>query len=104
VGPLWNALYTARADVVLSGHEHNYERFARQNPAGMATPQGIRQFVVGTGGVDLVGFHEPRPNSQYRSSNTWGVLVLTLHPRSYQWRFVSEDGDVVDRGGPVGCD
>jgi hypothetical protein len=103
VGPFWNALYTARADVVLSGHEHNYERFARQNPAGRATPQGIRQFVVGTGGVDLLGFAAPKANSQVRRSNTWGVLVLVLHRRSYQWRFVSEDGDVVDRGGPVAC-
>jgi Calcineurin-like phosphoesterase len=103
VGPFWDALYTARADVVLSGHEHNYERFARQNPAGRATPQGIRQFVVGTGGVDLLGFAAPKPNSQVRRSSTWGVLVLVLHPRSYQWRFVSEDGDVVDRGGPVAC-
>jgi hypothetical protein len=103
VGPFWNALYTARADVVLSGHEHNYERFARQNPAGRATPHGIRQFVVGTGGVDLLGFAAPKPNSQVRRRNTWGVLVLVLHPRSYEWRFVSEDGEVVDRGAPVAC-
>jgi hypothetical protein len=103
VGPFWDTLYTARADVVLSGHEHNYERFAPQNPAGRATPQGIRQFVVGTGGVDLLGFAGAKPNSQVRSSSTWGVLVLVLHPRSYRWRFVSEDGDVVDRGGPVAC-
>jgi hypothetical protein len=106
VGPFWNALYTARADVVLSGHEHNYERFARQNPAGMATLQGIRQFVVGTGGVDLVGFHEPRPNSQYRSSNTWGVLVLTLHPeaisggsypRTATWSTAAAPSAAIDR-------
>jgi hypothetical protein len=103
VGPLWNALYTARADVVLGGHEHNYERFARQNPAGRATPQGIRQFVVGTGGAYLIGFAAPKANSQVRRSDTWGVLVLVLHRRSYEWRFVSEDGDVVDRGGPVAC-
>jgi Calcineurin-like phosphoesterase len=103
VGPFWNALYTARADVVLSSHEHNYERFARQDPAGRATPRGIRQFVVGTGGAYLIGFAAPKPNSQVRSSSTWGVLVLTLRPRSYTWRFVSEDGQVVDRGGPVPC-
>jgi Calcineurin-like phosphoesterase len=103
VGPLWNALYTARADLVLSGHEHNYERFARQDPAGRATPQGIRQFVVGTGGVGLNGFAAPKPTSQVRRANTWGVLVLVLHRRSYEWRFVSEDGDVLDRGGPVAC-
>jgi hypothetical protein len=103
VGPLWNALYTARADVVLGGHEHNYERFARQDPAGRATPQGIREFVVGTGGVYLTGFAVPKPTSQVRRSDTRGVLVLVLHRRSYDWRFVSEDGDVLDRGGPVAC-
>jgi hypothetical protein len=103
VGPLWNALYTARADVVLGGHEHNYERFARQDPAGRATPQGIREFVVGTGGVGLNGFAAPKPTSQVRRADTWGVLVLVLHRRSYEWRFVSEDGDVLDRGGPVAC-
>jgi hypothetical protein len=103
VGPLWNALYTARADVVLGGHEHNYERFARQDPAGRATPQGIREFVVGTGGVYLTGFAVPKPTSQVRRSDTRGVLVLVLHRRSYEWRFVSEDGDVLDRGGPVAC-
>jgi hypothetical protein len=105
VGPFWNALYTARADVVLGGHEHNYERFARQDPAGRATPQGIREFVVGTGGADLNGFAAPKPTSQVRRSNSWGVLVLVLvlHRRSYEWRFVSEDGDVLDRGGPVAC-
>jgi hypothetical protein len=103
MGPFWDVLYTARADVVLSGHEHNYERFARQNPAGRATPEGIREFVVGTGGVGLSGFAAPRPNSQVRRSDTWGVLVLVLHRRSYEWRFVAEDGDVLDRGGPVAC-
>jgi Calcineurin-like phosphoesterase len=103
VGPFWDALYLARADVVLSGHEHSYERFASQDPTGQATPQGMRQFVVGTGGTDLLPFAAPRPNSQVRRNDTWGVLVLTLHPTSYEWRFVSEDGDVVDQGGPVAC-
>ena len=103
VGTFWNDLYAARADVVLSAHEHSYERFARQTPWAKASRQGIRQFVVGTGGGDLLGFAAASPNSQRRISNTHGVLELVLHPASYQWRFVSDSGTVLDRGGPVAC-
>jgi Calcineurin-like phosphoesterase len=103
LGSFWNDLYTARADVVLSGHEHSYERFARQTPWAKASRQGIRQFVVGTGGSDLLGFAKRKPNSQRRINHTHGVLELVLHPASYRWRFVSEDGAVLDRGGPVPC-
>jgi Calcineurin-like phosphoesterase len=103
VGTFWNALYAARADVVLSAHEHSYERFARQTPWAKASRQGIRQFVVGTGGADLLGFGARKANSQRRLAGVHGVLELVLHPASYQWRFVSEDGAVLDRGGPVAC-
>ena len=103
VGTFWNDLYVARADVVLGGHEHNYERFARQTPWAKASRQGIRQFVVGTGGADLLGFAAAKPNSQRRLAGDHGVLELVLHPASYQWRFVSEDGAVLDKGGPVPC-
>ena len=103
LGTFWDDLYAARADVVLSGHEHSYERFAPQTPWAKASRQGIRQFVVGTGGADLLGFAKRKPNSQRRISHTHGVLELVLHPASYRWRFVSEDGAVLDRGGPVAC-
>jgi hypothetical protein len=83
LGTFWNDLYAARADVVLSGHEHNYERFAPQTPLARASRQGIRQFVVGTGGADLLGFAKPKPNSQRRISHTHGVLELVLHLASY---------------------
>jgi hypothetical protein len=103
VGTFWNDLYAARADVVLNGHEHSYERFARQTPWAKASRQGIRQFVVGTGGADLQGFTDAKPNSQLRLGGVHGVLELVLHPASYQWRFVSEDGATLDKGGPVAC-
>jgi Calcineurin-like phosphoesterase len=103
VGAFWNDLYDARADVVLSGHEHGYERFARQTPWAKANRWGLHQFVVGTGGAGLLGFAAPKPNSQIRIGDTHGVLKLVLHPASYEWRFISEDGAVLDRGGPVAC-
>jgi hypothetical protein len=91
--PLWEALYEAGADVVLSGHEHNYERFAPQDPYGKADPQrGIRQFVVGTGGRSHYPILDLLANSEVHNDETYGVLKLTLHPKSYEWRFVSVEG------------
>jgi Calcineurin-like phosphoesterase len=103
VAGFWKDLYDARAEVVLSGHEHGYERFARQTPWSKANRQGISQFVVGTGGASLEGFADPKQNSQVRIGDAHGVLELLLHPTSYEWRFVSEDGAVLDKGGPVAC-
>jgi hypothetical protein len=96
--PLWRSLYAARADVVLNGHDHEYERFAPQNPSGVADPNGIREFVVGTGGRSLYSFSSPVPNSQLRDASHYGVLELTLHPSSYDWRFIARGGTVTDSG------
>jgi len=90
--PFWQALYDAGADVILVGHEHNYERFAPQTPDGTADPaRGIREFVVGTGGggydtldVAKVG----TGNSEVGNQNVHGVLKLTLSDGSYQWQFI----------------
>ena len=80
VTALFQALYDAGADVVLVGHDHDYERFAPQNPTGGGDPaRGIRQFVVGTGGGSLAGSAR-HANSEVRNSDTFGVLKLTLHP------------------------
>jgi hypothetical protein len=96
--PLWNALHEAGADVVLGAHNHQYERFAPQDPAGTADwARGIRQFVVGTGGAGLYEFEEPRPNSEVRE-RAHGVLELTLRPGRYDWRFVTVGGRTADRG------
>ena len=92
VQPIWEALYAARADVVLVGHDHDYERFAPQDPVGRADPNGLRQFVVGTGGRDLRLFHQIKANSEVRRNDTYGVLKLTLHATSYDWEFVPEAG------------
>jgi hypothetical protein len=92
VKPLWNALYAAHADVIVSGHDHVYERFARQTPRGTLDKQGIRQFVVGTGGADHGGFNTRQPHSQVRNANTYGVLKLRLKSAGYGWRFVPVAG------------
>lgn len=85
---LWQALYDYGADVALNGHDHDYERFAPQMPDGtLDAARGIREFVVGTGGVSLYGFVTIAPNSEVRDSATYGVLKLTLHAASYDWQF-----------------
>ena len=101
--PSWEVLYAARADVILNGHVHNYERFAPQTPSGVAAPaQGIREFVVGTGGYSLNTFKTTVANSEVRNANNYGVLKLTLHPTGYDWQFVAvdgtEDGKTTDSG------
>ncbi|MEO8463663.1 MAG: metallophosphoesterase, partial [Chloroflexota bacterium] len=89
VGPLWDALYAAGAEVIVNGHDHDYERFAPQTPGGVANPAtGIREFVVGTGGASLRGFSTIRANSEIRNSTSHGVLKLTLAANGYTWQFV----------------
>ncbi len=104
VRPLWQALYEAGADVVLSGNEHNYERFAPQDPDGTRDDaRGIRQFVVGTGGI---GFYELGPaiaNSEARNDDALGVLALTLRPGGYDWRFVPVAGQDFSDAGSAAC-
>jgi acid phosphatase type 7 len=93
-GAFWDDLYAAGADLVLNGHDHDYERFAPQSPIGIADPAyGIREFVVGTGGRSHSSFQGDALNSERRNSRSFGVLELGLHPRSYGWRFVSVHGN-----------
>jgi len=102
--PIWRILYAAGADVVLSGHEHNYERFAPQDPSGVPDPQrGIREFVVGTGGESHYPFGAPLPTSEVRNAETFGVLKLTLHPTSYDWVFVPVAGETFTDSGSGAC-
>jgi 3',5'-cyclic AMP phosphodiesterase CpdA len=103
VKPFWNELDQAGAELVISGHDHDYERFAPQTPSGVADPtNGIREFVVGTGGKSLRGFGVIQPNSQVRNASTYGVLKLTLRPGSYRWKFVPvSGGSFTDSGNGV---
>jgi acid phosphatase type 7 len=101
--PFWRDLYAAGVDVVLSGHDHDYERFAPQSPAGVADPVGIRQFVVGTGGRNLTGFKSVQSNSELRESRTFGVLDMTLHDGSYDWQFLPVGGGPAIDAGSDSC-
>lgn len=98
---LWQDLYQAHADIIINGHEHSYERFAPQDPyANLDQKNGIREFVVGTGGRnhDPLGF--PIANSEVRNADTFGVLKLTLSPGTYKWEFVpvAADNTFADSG------
>ncbi len=96
---IWKVLYSHHVDVVLSGHNHIYERYALQTPAQIRDPKhGIREFVVGTGGRSLDPYTGPFTNGQFRQHTQFGVLKLTLHPRRYEWRFVGTAKHVLDSG------
>ena len=97
-GPLWTDLLKAHADVVLNGHEHNYQRWAPMDNARNVRSKGIRQFVVGTGGKSLDDITKSPVGLQASSDDTFGVLRLTLHRASYNWAYVTEGGQVLDSG------
>jgi hypothetical protein len=100
----WRVLYEFRADVVINGHDHHYERFAPQDPKGKADPQrGVRQFVVGTGRAGIYNLRQIRPNSEARSSRAYGVLKLTLDAVNYAWDFVSGGGEPFHDSGTSAC-
>jgi len=102
--PLWDALYAANADVIVNGHDHDYERFAPQTPDGIADPsRGIREFVVGTGGKNLRPFTVVHANSEVRSREAFGVLKLTLAPGRYQWEFIPQAGKSFQDSGAGTC-
>ena len=96
----WHALVAAGVDVVLSGHDHVYERFAPQDAdGGLDTKRGIRQFTVGTGGRSHYAFRAVAPNSEVRRNGTFGVLRLALGIGRYEWEFIPEAGQTFrDRG------
>ena len=104
VSGLWEALHDADAEIYVSGNDYNYERFAPQDRDGYPDPQGLRQFVVGTGGESVrppVG--PPLPNSEVRIGDTFGVLKLTLHADRYEWEFIPTTPDGAGDAGSEGC-
>jgi hypothetical protein len=99
VAPFWDLLQAEGAELVVNGHDHDYERFAPQDPSGAELrPGGIREIVVGTGGAELRTFKAAAANSEFRQAGTYGVLRLTLHPVNYDWEFLPTSGPVADAG------
>ena len=104
VRPLYQALYDANADVILNGHDHDYERFAPQDPDGNADPhRGIREFVVGTGGKNHRPFGPPESTTEVRDTTAFGILKLTLKSDSYDWQFIPEAGKSFTDSGSGRC-
>lgn len=103
VRPLWQALYTSGADVVLNGHDHLYESFEPQDPDGIADELGVRQFTIGTGGAESDVFGTVRPNSRVRDADTPGVFMMTLHPTGYDWKFLPAKDDGFTDSGSAEC-
>jgi len=95
---LWNTLMEFGVDVVLNGHDHEYERFAPQDQDGRPMVNGIREFVAGTGGAHSYTPLAPKPNSEVRLSGIYGILRINLFATSYHWEFYSGVNTIVDRG------
>lgn len=100
VKPWVDALYAAGADVILNGHQHDYQRFAPQNPSDQRDDaRGLREFVVGTGGIGYYPFTGTAANLDASNASTYGVLQMTLRPTSYSWSFVpTKAGGYTDSG------
>lgn len=103
VQPLWQVLANAHAELVINGHEHNYERFRQMNANGQFAAPGMREFVVGTGGRSLYRFGTILSNSVKHSSNTYGVLKLTLYSDRYDWQFIPVAGQTFADSGTGYC-
>jgi len=105
VAPFWQALYEYGAEVVVNGHEHNYERFAPQTPSGeLDTQYGIRQIIVGTGGESHYRAGDSLlANSEAADDETYGVIKLTLRPTAYDWEFLPEKGGTFRDSGSGAC-
>ncbi len=107
--PLWQLLYDAGADIVLTGHDHVYERFGKLGRGTaaavdpVADPNGIREWVVGVGGRNFTSWSTIRAQSQVRDRSAFGVLKLTLHPNSYNWQFLPVAGKTFTDSGSSNC-
>jgi hypothetical protein len=98
-GQWWQLLQGQKADLVLTGHDHDYERFAKLNADGQPDDQaGLRSFVVGTGGRNLRVGRTPHVGSEKFIDDAMGFMELQLRPDSYSWRFLSIDGTALDQG------
>jgi hypothetical protein len=102
IGSWFNTAYANGVDVVLSGHAHDYERFAPQDGSANARTDGVREFVVGTGGKSNTAFGSAKANSQVRISD-YGILTMHLDSTSYSWAFLDDTSGATDDSGSTDC-
>jgi len=100
---LYDIVHSHGGDVILTGHDHNYERFAPQDAFGNADPGAPREFVVGSGGASLRDMGDIEPNSVTSAGRVYGVLELTLHETSYDWEFLPAAGYTYTDSGSASC-
>jgi hypothetical protein len=103
VQALWSTLYNAGVELVINGHDHEYERFAPMNASGSAVSKGMREFVVGTGGASHYSFGTILSTSQVHNASTYGVLKLTLTSTGYSWKFIPVAGKTFTDSGSSSC-
>jgi hypothetical protein len=103
-GAVFQRLYDAGVELLLSGNDHDYERFAPQAPDQTPDPDGVAQFVVGTGGKSHGTINLPlEPHSVVHNDDTYGVLRLVLRPGGYDWRFIPIPGRTFTDSGSAAC-
>jgi hypothetical protein len=102
--PLWQALYNAGAEIVICGHEHDYQRYEPLDASGNPdATRGIREFVAGMGGANLYAISSPSSHLQAYNTDTYGVLKLTLGPGTYTWEFIPIAGQSYTDSGSGTC-
>ena len=100
---VWALMANSSVELVLNGHDHDYERFAPLNANGKPSEKGTREFVVGTGGKNTYPILNIKPGSQVRETGTFGVLELKLKASSYDWKFVPVAGKTFMDTGSTNC-
>ncbi len=102
--PIWQILYDHDADLVVNGHDHNYQRWKPQTPAGKVDEaRGIVELLVGTGGAAFYDF-DPKPaNIEVNDNVTFGVIKLTLRPTDMDFEFVPVEGQTFTDKGTITC-
>lgn len=100
---LWRTFHEAGAELIVNGHIHNYERFTEMNAEGQAASPGLREIVVGTGGVNHDGYVTRLPTSEVRNASTYGVLKLTLSLGRYSWQFIPITAESFTDSGTTRC-
>jgi acid phosphatase type 7 len=96
----WQVLQEHGVECVISGHVHRYERFPRMLRNGSPSAQGLRQFIVGTGGAGNMPIRTVHPLSQSQVI-TRGMARFDLYPDRYEWSFIDMMGVKRDWGRQV---